>query len=171
MVAIIIVLRERPAVVAMVAFAAGAALAALALSYHDELVLMVGNIPSSSYFTLQFSAQDLPGGLGVIAQRVMTELLHQDANVARALAAVVYRSLLLLLIVQAVAAAIWFGRRCHLQSAFTYLPTRRADFLVVGAALVCGCFFAGQSVIYKGIFLLLALPGLLTLSDRFSLRP
>src|SRR5262249_43963558 len=82
MVAIILAPRERPAVVAMVAFAAGAALAALAFSYHDELVVMLGNIPSSSYFTLQFSAQNLPGGLGVIAQGVTTKLLHQDAAVA-----------------------------------------------------------------------------------------
>jgi hypothetical protein len=36
--------------------------------------------------------------------------------------------------------------------------------LTVGAVLVCGCFFVGQSVGYRGIFLLLVLPGLLRLS-------
>jgi hypothetical protein len=46
------------------------------------------------------------------------------------------------------------------------LPTRQTDFLFTGAALICGCFFASQSVIYRGIYLLLALPGLAELSRR-----
>jgi hypothetical protein len=46
------------------------------------------------------------------------------------------------------------------------LPTRQLDFLVAGAALISGCFFASQSVIYRGIFLLLALPGLAELSRQ-----
>jgi hypothetical protein len=37
-------------------------------------------------------------------------------------------------------------------------------FLVIGCALVAGCFFAGQSIDYRGIFFLFALPGLLGLS-------
>src|SRR5271163_3129606 len=168
-VALIVALRERPAIVGTIALAAGAALAVLAFSYYEELARMAGNLPSASYFTLQFSAKDLPGGLGVIVSKLMKELLHEDATVAETFGGLVYRSLLLLLIVQAPVTAFWFGRRCDLQSAVAQLPSRKADFLAVGAAIICGCFFAGQSVIYKGIFLLLALPGLLALSHKLPL--
>jgi hypothetical protein len=164
--ALIITLRERPAVVATIAIAAVVTLAALAFTYYEELGRMAKNLPSASYFTLQFSAKNLPGGLGVIASKVMTKVLHQDVNLANAVGGLVYRGLLFLLIVQAVAAAIWLGRRCCLQSAVAMLPPREADFLTVSAALICGCFFISQSVIYKGIFLLLAMPGLLALSHN-----
>jgi hypothetical protein len=36
--------------------------------------------------------------------------------------------------------------------------------LVIGSAVIAGCFFAGQSIGYRGVFLLLVLPGLLALS-------
>jgi hypothetical protein len=36
--------------------------------------------------------------------------------------------------------------------------------MVIGSAVIAGCFFAGQSIGYRGIFLLLVLPGLLALS-------
>jgi hypothetical protein len=44
------------------------------------------------------------------------------------------------------------------------MSRRDANFFVVGAAIICGCFFAGQNVVYRGIYLLLALPGLLAFS-------
>jgi hypothetical protein len=37
-------------------------------------------------------------------------------------------------------------------------------FLIVGSALIVGCFFAGQSIGYRGIFLLFVLPGLLAIA-------
>jgi hypothetical protein len=43
------------------------------------------------------------------------------------------------------------------------LPEATRLFLVVGLALLVGCFFAGQNVGYRGIFFLFVLPGLLTL--------
>jgi hypothetical protein len=36
--------------------------------------------------------------------------------------------------------------------------------MVIGSAVIAGCFFAGQSIGYSGIFLLLVIPGLLALS-------
>ena len=41
---------------------------------------------------------------------------------------------------------------------------------MAGAALMCGCFFAGDSVGYRGIFLLLVLPGLLALAEAPALQ-
>jgi hypothetical protein len=40
------------------------------------------------------------------------------------------------------------------------MPGRDAMFLVTGAALIAGCFFAGQSVDYRGIHLIFVVPGL-----------
>jgi len=40
---------------------------------------------------------------------------------------------------------------------------------VIGSAVIAGCFFAGQSIGYRGIFLLLVMPGLLALS-RSAMR-
>ncbi len=37
-------------------------------------------------------------------------------------------------------------------------------FLVVGSVLIVGCFFAGQSIGYRGIYLLFILPGLLAIA-------
>jgi hypothetical protein len=38
--------------------------------------------------------------------------------------------------------------------------------LIMGAAIIVGCFFAGQSTGYRGIFFILVLPGLLALARR-----
>jgi hypothetical protein len=165
-VALIIAIRERPAVFAAVALTAATALCALVFSYHDEMLRMARNLPAASYFTLQFSVNNLPGGLGIAASNVAAKLLRPDATSIKAIGSLVYKISLLLLIAQALATAVWFGHRCRLHYAVGQLTTREADFLLVGAALICGCFFAGQSVIYKGIFLLLPVPGLLALSHH-----
>jgi hypothetical protein len=47
----------------------------------------------------------------------------------------------------------------------------RQMLLVAGAALMVGCFFAGQSIPYRAIFLLLALPGILALGAGQSEHP
>jgi hypothetical protein len=168
MVALIIALRERAAVIAIVALTAGAALAALAFFYHDEIMRMAVNLPHTFSFILQFGVTDLPDGLEVIASNIMTRMLHRDATLTQAVSGLLYKSLLLLLIVQAFVVAFWVERRCHLRSAIAQLPAPHSSFLVVGAALICGCFFFTHAVIYKGMFLLFALPGLLALSHRSS---
>ncbi len=162
MVALAIALRERPAVAVAVAVAAAAALAALLFGYPEELMLVVRNLPKASSFTLQFGAADLPSGLGAITAK----LLYQDSTDARGIGKLLSDGLLLLSMVLAVMIAVSLGRRYSLQSAMARLPAGQANFLVAGAALICGCFFVGQNVIYRGIFLLLALPGLLALSHH-----
>ena len=51
-----------------------------------------------------------------------------------------------------------------LHAAIAVLPGRERILLVIGSAVIAGCFFAGQSIGYRGIFLLLVMPGLLALS-------
>ena len=72
---------------------------------------MAGNLPGASYFTLQFSATDRPGGLGIIAPRVMQKVLDMDATVSEIFGRLVYVCSLLLLVAQAPMTAFWLGRR------------------------------------------------------------
>jgi hypothetical protein len=72
------------------------------------------------------------------------------------------------LYVSLVGAALAICRRLSrfaaLRAAVAELPSPERMFLVIGSAVITGCFFAGQSIGYRGIFLLLVMPGLLTLS-------
>jgi len=131
---------------------------------------MVRDLPLGALFhpshPLQFSAYDLPNGLAVMTSHVATKLFRQDGISARAIRRVVYNSVLLLLTVLTAVTAIWLGDRYRLHYALRQLDPREADFLFAGAAILFGCFFAGENVRYRAIFLLLALPGLLALPHR-----
>ena len=177
--ALILAVRERAAVFIMVAVAAMTALGSLVLFYGRELVRAADKTlslfslgPGDLGFTgpSLFGAKLLPAGIGLVVSKMTTRLFHQDEASAIAIGRLVYHSLLLLFVVQALVIAIWFGRRFRLQHAVAQLDERDADFLLAGAALVCGCFFATANIIHKAIFLLLALPGLLALAHRMSLR-
>jgi hypothetical protein len=50
------------------------------------------------------------------------------------------------------------------RDALRHLDPAEQVFLAIGSALIAGCFFAGQSIEYRGIFLLFALPGLLAIA-------
>jgi hypothetical protein len=173
-VALILVVRERAAVFVTVAVAATTALGGLVLFYGQELVRAADNVPVPVGLQLTgpavFGAKHLPSGLGFMVAALATKLFHQDEASAIAIGQLVYHSLLLLFVVQALAIAIWFGRRFRLPHAVAQLDQPNADFLLAGAALVCGCFFATSNVIYKAIFLLLALPGLLALGHQMPLQ-
>ncbi len=54
--------------------------------------------------------------------------------------------------------------RTALRPAFFRILGYERIFLVVGSTLLVGCFFAGQSIGYRGIFLLFVLPGLLAMA-------
>jgi hypothetical protein len=170
MVALIVAIRERPAILATVALAAMVAVGGLVLSYHEELVRITHNfLPGELFHPLEFSVYDLPAGLGVIMSKVVMRLFHQNATTAQATSQFVYHSALLLLIVSILAAAIWLGRHSRLQNTLEQLEKREHDFLLAGAAIICGCFFAFENSRYRGIFLLPAVPGLLVLSHQLSL--
>jgi hypothetical protein len=115
---------------------------------------------------LQFGSADLPAGIGISVGKAMGKLLHADSATTHATADLIMRVLLPTLMVSAMATAIIVGRRCQLPALQATLSARHTDFLLTGAAIMCGCFFAGQSVIYRGIYLLLVLPGLAELARR-----
>ena len=172
MVALIITIRERPLIFATIVLAVIAALAAFVSVYYEELVLVVGGLVSGAaiFNPLNWGAKQLPGGLGFITSKVAAKVFHQDATSAGTIGQLVYSILLLVLVVQALATAIWLGHRSRLQYAVAHLSMREADFLLAGAALICGSFFATDNALYRGMYLLFALPGLLTLAHRLPLQ-
>jgi hypothetical protein len=158
--ALIIVLRERIGICLAVIAAAALALGALVLEFHTELVWMARNLPAPSYYTLQFGAADLAVGLGVALSRILAG--STDPAAAKTIAMVLSR----VLPVIAIAIAFVLARSTSLVSSLRLITGRERAFLLAGGAVICGCFFVGQSILYRGIFLLLVLPGVAGLARR-----
>jgi hypothetical protein len=150
--------RERIAVFAAVALATMAALAVFWAGYHVGIVRGWANIPIGPYNTDLFAAKNLPFLIGIMVE---------DASPSRSAAAVgwvVTASLYGGLVGAALAICRRLSRFAELRAAIAELPDGERVFMVIGSAVIAGCFFAGQSIGYRGIFLLLVLPGLLALS-------
>jgi Glycosyltransferase family 87 len=139
----LLALRECPKRFIAIAVAAIALAVIFIAVYHADLALAFGHLPEPRYFTDQFSSRNLPNGLGTI-----------DSGIDPALVEV---PLFLCALSGSLALAI------RSQAAWRQLPRREATFLTVGAVLLVGCFFAGQNIAYRGVFLLLVLPGLMKL--------
>lgn len=140
--AMIAIARERPRVFAALAFCVSAVVAAFVATFWRELRAATPNIPTGNPFGDMFGASNLPLGIG--------DLLGAPA-VGLPLAAV--------LVVLSAAAIYRLARWRAFRSAVTALPVPSAMSLVLGAALVVGCFLAGRSEGYRAIDLLLVLPG------------
>ena len=52
---------------------------------------------------------------------------------------------------------------------FPSIDVSHQIFLIMGCAVIVGCFFIGQSINYRGVMLLLALPGLLAMTRHSRL--
>lgn len=162
-VALFLALRERVGVLAVVAMTSVMALAALVLAYHQELRSIAGNLPSFPDIHVQFvGARNLAVAVGVATANIFG--LFAPPEGARAIGHAVAIAAQPVLTLLALAAAVLVVRRCRLVDAIGQLSAREAHYLIVGAAILCGCFFVVHNVIYRGIFVLLVLPGLFALS-------
>jgi hypothetical protein len=160
---LIVFFRERIAVFAAVALAATVALAVFWAGYHAEIVRGWANIPTGPYNTDLFAAKNLPFLIGIMVE---------DASPSRSAAAVgwvVTAGLYGGLAGAALAICCRLLRFAELRAAIAELPAGERVLMVIGSAVIAGCFFAGQSIGYRGIFQLLVMPGLLALS-RFGSR-
>jgi hypothetical protein len=108
------------------------------------------------YYTDFFGAKNLPYGI--------TELIYRPSWEP------IIRFMPSVLMVVLCSRALWLttalARRSALQIALLGLEEREKMLLILGAGMLVGCFFAGQSIGYRGIFFLLILPGLLALARR-----
>ncbi len=135
-------------------------MAAFFIGYATELRLAIGHIPTGDWFTEQFSAQNVPFGL--------IEVYPQLAAAVPRFAGMLMGALVAFSLV--VAAFLARGM-LHATVAEDW-TSPEAIYLVMGSAVLAGCFFAGPNVDYRGIYFLFVLPGMIELARRHaSLRP
>ena len=156
---VIIVFRERVVLFAATALAAAVALAAFWGVYHVEIVRGWAEISTGPYNTDLFAAKNLPFLIGLLVENVGV-----PSRSAAAAGWVVTAGFYVGLVGAALAVCRRLSRLPALRAAIAVLPDRERVFMVIGSAVIVGCFFAGQSIGYRGIFLLLVMPGLLALS-------
>jgi hypothetical protein len=138
-----------------------AILVVFVVMFWPELRAASKNIPIANYFTDMIAAVNLPFGLPELLS-----YLHDKFGVSlvpRTLMYRVPRAVFTMMVMTMLASAAWLVFFGGVRSAMQMLGSRQRALLVAGAALICGCFFAGPSVGYRAILLLLVLPGLLQL--------
>jgi hypothetical protein len=161
-VTLMMVVEERIPIFLSISIAVVMSLAIFGVSYHDEIVRTLPYIPRGTYIEGMFGAKNVPLQLADVAQAAFGE--------SAALGNVLAAAFLAFLIAGMVAICRRFTVDGQLPAAMTALADRERSLLVLGSALICGCFFAGQNVWYRAIFLLLVLPGLFAVARAAPAR-
>jgi hypothetical protein len=156
---LIFLFRERIAVFTGVAIAVASSLALFWAVYHVEIVRGWAEISTGPYNTDLFAAKNLPFLIGMLVENAAA-----PSRFAASLGWVVTAGLYGGLAGAALAICCRLLRFAELRAAIAELPDGERVLMVIGSAVIAGCFFAGQSIGYRGIFLLLVMPGLLALS-------
>jgi len=150
LVLLILILRERWRRASTLAIGTVVSILALALTYQGELAGALRNIPNLSPFMTTFSAHNLPYG-------ILEVTWGPEAGIHRFAGPTLYAML-----ATGAVALVW--RQARLLSRYDIDWTGwEARNLAVASLLLPACFLAGQNEGYRGIFLLLALPGLVSL--------
>lgn len=108
------------------------------------LVRALHNIDTREFPT-DFSAINLPGGLA--------HLLAPNATPLARIVELVFASL-------AAGYAYAIARRGDIRGAMQFLPSRDRNLLLIGCALILGCFFTAENAPYRDIYFLFILSGL-----------
>ena len=153
---VVMTLRERfpLALLTSAAFIAGGAL--FVAYYWQDLSYLVTHFPQGSPFTDLFASRNLPAGISQ-----MLALPPAGDMAGHALPTLVFAFLLFLWarVAQQTMHAI------DLPADFGDVPDGGRQIFLAGLLLLLGCFFAGQSVGYRGVLFLLVLPALLRMAQ------
>lgn len=149
---------------------AALSLVLFAWAYHPEItraLALIGNMDQGwGPFSDRFGARQLAAGIWTLLERAAAvgpgELWSAAALRGPHVQGPAWATLGLLGL--AVALLLHLLPRLELKVRWRTLSASEADFLVLGAALMAGCFLAGYSNAYRAIFLLPMLPGLLALA-------
>ena len=151
--------RETPSRFIATATAITAALAVFWVTYHGQIAEGLPTIAKGPYNTDLFAAKNLPFLLGEAAGRA-AEPSSWATLVVCAYAGAIYATL--------VCCCVAVVRRLlgsgALAASLASIQGLERTLLVIGSAVIAGCFFAGQSIGYRGVFLLMVIPGLLAIS-------
>ncbi|HWU54329.1 MAG TPA: hypothetical protein VN175_02425 [Rhizomicrobium sp.] len=153
-----LVARERLRLAIPIAIASLAALAAFYSIYASQIHEGLPYIAKGIAFGDMFGAQNLPVGMSMVFQRA--DALPMDP---------IQAMLAVMALVGATAlwAMIKLSQAGDIPAALCRVDEARRLALVAGALLLVGCFFAGQNVPYRGVFLFFVVPGLSALArDR-----
>ena len=155
---LILSFRERIAVFLANALAMTGLIALFLAAYLPDIARGWPLIPAGSYFNDLFAAKNLPFGL----DELIFGLAGRSPNTF--LFKLVGAALYVVLVLSVSLTCRRLLTRTALRPAFFRILGYERIFLVVGSTLLVGCFFAGQSIGYRGIFLLFVLPGLLAMA-------
>ncbi len=165
LVLMLLFLRERMKVFFALCVAALASVAGFVWIYHRELREMARNLPIVPIFGDAFGWPQLPAGLGAALKWLLEHAGLYNAAVTSLPHNLQFALLVFFLAFGAtLVLAIKLASTSDFKSAVAAAPPAHRGFLIIGAALICGCFFAGQSVGYRGVHLLFALPGVIALA-------
>ncbi len=160
---LIMIFREQITVFLVVAVIMAGSLAIFWTDNHRDIMRGLPTISNGRYDTDLFAAKNLPFLIGMLVENAA------PSRSAAAVGWVVTAGLYGGLTGAALAICRRVSRFAELRAAIAKLPDGERVFMVIGSAVIAGCFFAGQSIGYRGIFLLLVMPGLLALS-RSAMR-
>jgi len=134
------------AAVCAVSVALGAIFIAM---YHADAARAMALVPSGPPDVLLFAAKNLPIFLGQLAGGTLA-------------VTVIVQALLVMLCLRL---AMAWRRDRDLMAALNRLPEQTQLLLVAGSIVLIGCFFATQNIVYRSIYFLPVLPGLLAMGD------
>jgi hypothetical protein len=156
--ALVIVFRERRSIFITANLMICGSLTVFWKVYQGEIARGLPNIANGPYNTDLFAAKNLPFLLGEVAGSVA------ETSSATLVGSIATGVLYAALVGACVAICRRLLRSGELHAALVSVSGLERGFLVIGSALIAGCFFAGQSIGYRGVFLLLVMPGLLAIS-------
>ena len=156
---LVVLFRERIAFFVAIALVTAGSLAVFWAAYHAEIAIGLTNVTTGPYNTDLFAAKNLPFQIGD-----MIEKASMPSRFTLALSWAETAGLYAALVGAALAICRRLLRLPGLPAAIAELSGLERTLMVIGSAVIAGCFFAGQSIGYRGVFLLLLLPGLLALS-------
>jgi hypothetical protein len=155
----VIALREAISVFVALTLLVLGGLAVFWTEYHADIARGLPSIAHGPYNTDLFAAENLPSLLGEAARGAA-----EPSAWAPMAQRIVTGGLYAVLLGFSLAICRRLSTSDQLRRALTSLKHPERVFLVIGSAVIAGCFFAGQSIGYRGVYLLLMMPGLLAMS-------
>jgi hypothetical protein len=160
-----LLLRERLRILVAIGLVATAIVATTAVVFLDELRRLTP-VPSGAPFHFMWGARNIPTGLPTVLQAFMHAIGLSSPRIDGVLGSSWLPAILApLLFVAALVTAFRLSRRADFQASLGEIPDRMYLFMLIGGILVVGCFFAGQNINYRSIYLLLILPGILGMAQ------
>lgn len=151
---LLLLLRESPRHLMALAALLGLGVLGFLARFGGGTLAALAIVPSGPPFGNCFGAIDIPLGVSLGMAALHGDRLNDLAHFHMPLAMQLVYAVMIL-------AALWRGaaNMALYRPAMAALTSAQLVCLVAGAALACACFFMAQNILYRAVFLLLALPG------------